>query len=448
MKKILFVLLIGVAVRLLMFQGELWLDEVWSIRNIQELSGLSEILSLRTDNNHLLNSAYIYVVQESFNPLVYRALSFLFSIAALLLVCFIAIQQKEKAILLLLIGASFPLALFCTEARGYSGVILAGVLYYLLLKKDRKLSLSFICDLSAVTILGLLSHASFFLLIAAFLLWKIYQSPPKAFVLFTPSIIIALGYWFSYVRHLPQGSGPQYSWFEVIIETLGIALGAPTPQGEGMTMLLLIAVALLAVALILCEIFVLWKKEDSRWVLFLSGIVLVPACVLIFWEPRVLYVRYFLAPMLLFYFLLASFFSRLIDRDMGGKIISIVLLLLFVIGNGLHLFRFSKYQRGSYQPVIMYFAENPQVENYTADHSFRHPMMMSYASKAMGLEAPLFYNIENLGDVKPDSLLLHSLKVGQVPSFPKELSESDYELKKVIPHTALSGWTLYLYVAR
>jgi hypothetical protein len=56
-------LLFGITLRLFAASGALWLDEVWALQVIRELETFAEIFSkYRSDNNHLLQSMWLYGV--------------------------------------------------------------------------------------------------------------------------------------------------------------------------------------------------------------------------------------------------------------------------------------------------------------------------------------------------------------------------------------------------
>ncbi len=69
-----FVCLIATALRIAAARGELWLDEVWSIRLVQEHAhSPSDIfLHLQHDNNHFLNSLWVYAVGPDGSAWMYR----------------------------------------------------------------------------------------------------------------------------------------------------------------------------------------------------------------------------------------------------------------------------------------------------------------------------------------------------------------------------------------
>ena len=56
--------------------GDLWLDEVWSIQLADEITAPWQVVTrLRSDNNHMLNTAYVAWLGTDQPPLLYRLLS-------------------------------------------------------------------------------------------------------------------------------------------------------------------------------------------------------------------------------------------------------------------------------------------------------------------------------------------------------------------------------------
>ncbi len=64
---------LGLLLRLACAHGDLWLDEIWSLRNLQHLKNAGDILSrLPNDNNHLLNSLWLWLVGPNAPPVLVR----------------------------------------------------------------------------------------------------------------------------------------------------------------------------------------------------------------------------------------------------------------------------------------------------------------------------------------------------------------------------------------
>src|SRR5678815_3319816 len=71
------VVLVGAVLRIWAARGELWLDEIWSFRVVHLLSGPAGILTgLHHDNNHHLNSLYLYFLPETTHWMLYRPVSY------------------------------------------------------------------------------------------------------------------------------------------------------------------------------------------------------------------------------------------------------------------------------------------------------------------------------------------------------------------------------------
>ena len=60
------VVLFFAVVRMVGVFGDLWLDEIWSLRMVQSIQSPLEIFTtLQHDNNHPLNSLFLYIVQSA-----------------------------------------------------------------------------------------------------------------------------------------------------------------------------------------------------------------------------------------------------------------------------------------------------------------------------------------------------------------------------------------------
>ncbi|TIT25126.1 MAG: hypothetical protein E5W81_04450 [Mesorhizobium sp.] len=65
----------GLVLRLLGARGDLWLDEIWSFALIEPLTSIDQIFwRVNHDNNHFLNSVYLYLIGPDASPLIQRGL--------------------------------------------------------------------------------------------------------------------------------------------------------------------------------------------------------------------------------------------------------------------------------------------------------------------------------------------------------------------------------------
>ncbi len=123
--------LLGWLLRAAASTGDLGLDEAWSLRLVAQVHGLGRIFwGISHDNNHLLNSAWLYVLGQDRQVWLYRLPAVVFgtlTVPALARFCW----RKSPAagvIAAVLCAVALPLVDFGSEARGYAGLVLATVL--------------------------------------------------------------------------------------------------------------------------------------------------------------------------------------------------------------------------------------------------------------------------------------------------------------------------------
>lgn len=156
--------------------GELWCDEIWSLYLIKRQNSLSGILQLKHDNNHILNSIFLYIYQiiNISSPFLLRLHSVGVSAGTFILLFIISKRHIGST------AALFSCTLFClsyismllmTEARGY-GLMIFWMTLSLWCFLEYKQNHKFIWRtvFAASEILAVLSHSSalFFLAMLAF----------------------------------------------------------------------------------------------------------------------------------------------------------------------------------------------------------------------------------------------------------------------------------------
>ena len=126
------ILLLGAALRIAGASGELWLDEIWSLQNLTGLQNVGDIFwGISEDNNHFLNSLWLWFTGPDAPPLEQRAASVAFGVASVAMAA--RITGREAGRVGALIGAAFFATSYAfvhygSEARGYSAMIF-GVLW-------------------------------------------------------------------------------------------------------------------------------------------------------------------------------------------------------------------------------------------------------------------------------------------------------------------------------
>jgi len=77
------ILVVGIGLRLIGTHDDLWLDEIWTLHLLEPVTSVGQIIwGINHDNNHFLNSIYLYLVGPDASPVVQRALSVVLGTAA------------------------------------------------------------------------------------------------------------------------------------------------------------------------------------------------------------------------------------------------------------------------------------------------------------------------------------------------------------------------------
>ncbi len=442
----------GLLLRLLGAAGEPWLDEVWTFNVVSSFVSIQEVLTWYSDNNHLLNSAWVFFMSES-GANSWRALALLSSAVLLAMPGFRALRgDSESLILLMLFSVSYPLTVYGSEARGYAPMLaaLAGAYFICVdFTRERPTQGRHLLVFQIYCCLALLSHGSSLSAVAALCLWIGLVRGWRAFLLYSwlPAAC-ALLLWLGFFRYLPPGSGDLGNEAFALIDALSVAVGGPTlvlGSPEGAVGLI---GALLSLALILNAFLGLRSSNDNRWQLFALGVFIVPAVVLVAFQPRVLYARYFVGSILFVYFLLAAYFRTLYAR--GYQVPVYLMAAVITAASSYQTTRFIFTQRNSYAKALAAFEKSDII---ASDHDFRHGTMIKYA---LGQDSPLLHasgdtnslptwaKLRESSDRRPNALILHS---SRSVSFPLRSSRNDEEfcLQQVYPGGRLSGWSLAVY---
>ena len=122
--------LLGCLLRAAASTGDLGLDEAWSLRLVAQVHSLGAVFwGISHDNNHLLNSAWLYVAGQDRPVWLYRLPAVVcgtLTVPALARLCWR--RSPAAGVIAAVIGAvALPLVDFGSEARGYAGLVLATV---------------------------------------------------------------------------------------------------------------------------------------------------------------------------------------------------------------------------------------------------------------------------------------------------------------------------------
>jgi hypothetical protein len=441
--------------------GELWLDEIWSLQNVSTVTEFSGLFLLHDDNNHLTTSAWIWLVSAAQSAWVYRLPALLGSIGTLALLAVIAARMGGKLGLLVsaLAAINYLLVLYGTEARGYS-LMMFGVLVVLneVLRIDTKPDLrsQFLVPLG--TILAALSHGSFlFLWIPTVLVSgaRIFRSDGggrRVLLQHGPaSLVVVLTAWLFY-RHLPEGSGPLGSYLQTSIDIFSVVVGGHPLSGADLDFSLWMGSIALAVVVILLVEIVLQLRAGSAlgWIAVGSIGTIVGSCLL--FQPRVLFVRYFIAALPVLLILLGSFLIRIMRASRFGQVVGLALIVAYAAGNLLLWDELRVFGRGQHQAAFRQIVESTGFKPVTlgSDQDFRTELLLGYFRTRDPMLGPIQYLSQTGSDERcPDWYLTHSQDSRELPAPQIVLPcGANALLKESFGTAELSGWNWFLYETR
>jgi len=441
-------------------RGDLWLDEIWSIDFARSAESLRELfVRFRHDNNHPLNTIFQYMVRQQSAFLVDRLLSILSGIGTLI-VCGEWTRQawgrRESLLTVLLIGASFPLLLYFSEARGYAPAIFFAVLAFVLL--ERNLSSFSIGRLSLFLIasaLGVLSQSTFVIatialcIMHAVIVFKAKnQSGLRRLTSFLIHQVPALSFpaiWYVFfVRHMEIGGGPVERKWNVIGQAAGYLLGLPVaPPGSW-------------IILVLAMLLMFWGtrrlKQDGRpeWIFFPVMLVLAPALVLALVRPKYLYFRYFILCFPFFYMLLAYALGRAtVTWSRSTRWMPWLVVFALVIGQSTRIQALVREGRGHYGAAWARIARDTAGSDVYvgSDHDFRNRMVLRFYAARSPAGKFLYYTAQTDWTRRPPEWVL----VTQGQEFidpPAEIPFTDvgsYQYVGRYDAGPVSGWGWFLY---
>lgn len=126
-------ILLGAALRLYAAQGDLWLDEIWTLNLLERAHSFGDVfIGLHHDNNHVANSAWLYVIGPNASVPLMRLAAVAFGTLAIPAAAAASRRYCDAAGLLaaFVFAISYFFVHYGSEARGYAGMTLAVLLAY------------------------------------------------------------------------------------------------------------------------------------------------------------------------------------------------------------------------------------------------------------------------------------------------------------------------------
>ena len=427
--------LLATAVRLPGCFSELWLDEVWTLYLTIRLDSPVEILTKFdagiTSNAGPLTELMYFLIGDRDESFVYRIVPLVCGVGVVMLAMQIAgrVGRLEAIVAGILTGGSYPLIHFSSEARAYSILLVLSLATFLiaqhLLERPRwwKLVLLWLC-----ICMGVAAHLTYLHVLAGLGLWTLVclsrtadrvRSVAWGLAQFyaVPTAFLVWFHWI-FIRHVIIGGAPGYVLMDVIVKTLSFAAGGPASGPFATTVAIIMLVATI------WAIAASAGQPQKRWIFYVITIVMSPLFVLIITQPPVLYLRYFMISITFGLIVIACWLVTLARRGQGAYACVIVVILLFLAGNGVQVSKLVRYGRGGYRQAVHYMADRtpgPTVV-VTSDHGFRKGMLLWYYQRFLPAGKALLYVRHpdapaNAGPLEDKDKLFAPADVSQVPEW-------------------------------
>jgi hypothetical protein len=446
------VVLAAAAVRAAGLSGDLWLDEVWSLSLAAAAdSPLDVIAAIRHDNNHWLNTLYLYALGPDRPAYAYRLLSFAAGVGAVVLAGLIGRRDGpvEGVLAAGLVGGSYILIHYSSEARGYAPAAFFALAGFALLQRqvtDPRWGRAAL--FAGVAVLGLLSHLTFLYVYAGLLAWTFAVLVRKGdgapggaalVAMHAVPLVAAVALYAVNVRHMDIGGGEVRPLLEVVWETVGVAVGLPGSP----------AVAAAVAAAAVGELVAARRDRPGEWVFFAIACLAGPAALLAAGRRDDHYPRYFLVAVPFVLLLLARLLAR--GFRAGGLIrfACAAVVLAFVIGNGVRVADFLRHGRGHYRDALAYcVGHTPPGRAVTvgSDHDFRNRMVIDYHARSFPGRTIEYVPRDRWTGSAPVWMIVHDFEPEPRPEptvvGPNGLS---YTHAATFRYSGLSGWNWHVY---
>lgn len=388
----------GILCRLAGVSGELWLDEMWSVLHMEGVSNPIHILTrVHHDNNHPLNSLWIWLNGINASATVLRFPSIVFGFATLATILRWGRLMNERStasVWAFLVAFSYPLVLTESEARGYALCILCTILCFYHLSaviKNERASSSAVWFGTWATI-GCLTHATFALFLVPVFVWiltgitsPLLRTQRSSFVrygLLPPLVVgsIVTGLFYS---RLQIGGGPVLPYLEVASSTLSVAYGgealsASNPETTGGALFLTFFLLLVFTSELRA-----WTKTNDPLAKLVCLVIATPILAVLFTQPHFILSRYFLIPLIFLYVVFARFLIRLTAQGIMGSVTALAIGTGYFIGNASHILELSSLQRSHFIEIFSYItAQSPETPpSVGGTQDFQNEIRLRYSQR-------------------------------------------------------------------
>lgn len=391
-------LVVGAILRMLATGGELWVDELWSLLHVSSITTPVEIFTkIKHDNNHLLNSLWMWAclsVRQP-TPLALRMPSLIFGIGILCILLAQTRSSEEKPINTLWLGLvafSYPIILYCSEARGYSLTLLCALVGYRCLVRllhnphDNKAIRLF----ALVGVVGCISHAIYVLFLAPAIIWLIWRSltsPLKENSKnlnrygIAPPVVTAILLTFTFYKKMEIGGAPLLPYLEVAATTMSVAFGGVSlssvdANATGWSLFLV-----LSIITVCCIELTAWIRSGDPRAVLITLILAAPWAAVVVFQPHFILPRYFIIQILFLYLVAARFLVRLARQGRFGTVVCAAFTTAYLVSNVRHSSQLFERGRSHFVEIFTSLRESNATAPVSVggDQDYQNALRMAYA---------------------------------------------------------------------
>ena len=457
------VAVVAVGLRLAAARGDLWFDEVWSLALLADVRRPWEIFTaIQHDNNHPLNSLFLWLLRGAPWDWLYRAPAVLAGLAALPLLWAAGRALGGRAMhglaALALGGVSYWLVEYSTQARGYAFALPLALLAWLTLRRglaaDAAPGWRAPALYGAAAILALLAQPlalpQVLLPLGAWSAWVWWHrhgtSWAWALALLrwhTAPAVAALWFWWGFLRPMQIGNmtdRPDYHLLPLLGELGRFLLGLPVGGAVGAVGLGLVVAAALGFAVV-C-------RPADRW-FFLLAIVVAPALFVLLVRPPFLPPRYFFFSALFLLLLLADGLVTLAPAGTGWRRwVAAALAFGFVAGNLYDDAQLIHRGRGQYAQAVraMAAAARSPVTTIGGIHDLRDGLLVAWFARRLPSDDVHYVTQDHWAAGVPEFFVINDLPGKTLPGQFNDATGQGWSFFGYFPAAAgLSGWAWYVY---
>lgn len=439
--------------------NDLWLDEVWSVTNVAGLHSWRDVFtSVRVDNNHHLNSLWLYWVGDRMSATLDRAPALLCGIGTVIVAFALGARDhlRTAVVTSALFALSFLMIYYSSEARGYAPVVFFAMAGWFSLREYAKRGtwlplVSFWTCCGA----GVLAHQTFIAFFAAGLFWcdahvqrhtrSIRVASGRTLVAFAPPGLFFLGFYLVSIRGAAIMGGPTAGTAVVFAETLSL-LGSGPSHGPGIW-----ACALLVGGAFIASVALMARRGDDRWLLYAIGGLAMPALFAAV-QQAAIYPRYFIVPGAFILLAIGDLLSRALEAGTLARSAALAGLAAMSLGTILNVAELFRLGRGRFDEAVRHMADTRAgavtvaTEAEFSMFDVRSDMLIGYFGRALHVTDHLHYVPAGSYPMSGTDWMIRE-SLGATPPAPTivDANANEYVFDRAYRSMPLAGvdWLLY-----